>query len=247
MFMQKRLILLLTLISIIGHSAFSEEFTKDVPAFSRIIASPRINVILTEGEKESVQLLYYNITPDKINIEVTGNTLRIYLDDARVTEKTIKNTMGGREGIYEGVEVTAFVTYRSLRHLEIRGNQELTCKSALHSDKLVVKAYGENEINLLSVETGYLKTRLYGENRLKIKGGRADYQKYKLYGENRIDSQDLKSYNSSATMFGESKLRIYSQDELRITSFGESTISYEGDAHVNRGLVFGNTEITKIN
>jgi hypothetical protein len=223
-----------------------EQKINHLAPFSRIIASPRINLILTEGDKESIQLVYHRVGSDKINIEVKGKTLRIYLDDAKVNEKMERVSNSEKRSIYDDVSITAYVTYRTLRHLEIRGNQELTCNSPLEADKLVLKAYGENDISLSSVKAGYLKTALYGENRLKIKGGKADYQKYRLYGENRIDTHELKSYAAAATIFGESKVKLYSQDELRVTSFGEAEVAFNGQANVNRGLIFGKTEIRKL-
>jgi hypothetical protein len=92
-----------------------------------------------------------------------------------------------------------------------------------------------------------LRTSLYGENDLKIKSGKAEYQKYKLFGENKIDTQDLKSFSATATIFGESNLKLNSQDNLKVHAFGESQVSYNGNASVNKGLIFGQAQITKIN
>lgn len=226
--------------------AQAQEITRDLRSFDKVIASPRINLILQKGEKESIRLVYADISENQINIEVKHGTLRIYLDDARVVEKTYKDGHQ-RRGIYQHARVTAYVTYTELKHLQIRGNQELTCKDEIASKKFVLKAYGENEIRLTSLKTDFLKTTLYGENNLKILGGSAEYQKYKLYGENKIDSRDLKSFVATTTIFGESKIKLAIQDKLNVNSFGEAQVRYDGDARVNRGLVFGKAEIRKMN
>ena len=229
-------------------TATAQEMVKKVRPFSRIIASPHINVILEEGETETVKIVYHNVSEDRINVEVQGKTLRLYLDDARVTDKLEGRGRHSKRSTYHDVSITAYITYRTLQHLEVRGAQEVTCHSPIRSDKkFKLKAYGENEINLVSLRTDYLKTVLYGENRLKIKGGRADYQKYKLYGDNRIDASKMKSYSASAMSFGESDVRIYSQDELRVTAFGETRVSFSGDANLSRGLIFGKTDINRVN
>jgi hypothetical protein len=225
----------------------AQEITKDLRSFTKIVASPKINLILKKGEKESIRLVYSEVTEDQINIEVSGKTLRIYLDDARVVEKTHKVNRHQRKGIYENAIITAYVTYTELKHLQIRGNQELSCEDEIESKKFVLRAYGENEIRFASLKTEYFKTTLYGENDLKIRGGEADYQKYKLYGENKIDCRDLKSFVATTTIFGESKLKLAIQDKLSVSSFGEAQVRYDGDARVNRRLVFGRTEIRKMN
>ncbi len=223
------------------------EISRTLPSFSRITASPYINLVLREGTDESIKLVYQQVDPEKINIEVKGKTLQIYLDDSRVTEKMVRVNQFEKRAYYAGAKITAYVTYRKLERLEIRGEQEITCHSPIRSEKFMIKAYGRNDISLVSLNTGYLKTRFYGENTLRIAGGKAEYQKYKLYGENEIDTEDLNSYHAHATIFGESKLRLSTQDEFVINAFGESRVSLNGNAVVNKGLVFGRADIRRSN
>jgi len=227
--------------------AQDQEISRDLKSFSKIVASPKVNLILEKGDQESIRLVYHNVSPDKINIQVKGNTLRIYLDDAKVTEKLERINPAEKRSIYHDASLTAYVTYTELEHLEIRGNQELICNGPIEAERFTLKAYGENEIRLASVRTDYMRTSLYGENDLKIKGGKAEYQKYKLFGENKIDTQEVKSYSATTNSFGESRIKLTTQDQLKINAFGESQISYNGDANVNKGLIFGNTKINKLN
>lgn len=231
-------------------SQVSQEIQKELKSFNRIIASNKVNVILQKGDRESIRLVYARVSPDKINIKVINNTLRIFLDDARVYEPTEK--IYNRENhimkrsIYADAEVTAYVTYNELKHVQIRGNQELSCEDLLEAKKFTLKAYGENEISLAALKTRYFKASLYGENDLKVNGGKAMDQKYRLFGENRIDTRDLKSYSTVTNIYGESKLKITTADHLKVNSFGESEVSYTGDAEVDKGLVFGRADIRRI-
>jgi hypothetical protein len=224
----------------------AQEFTRELKAFSKIIASPHINLILEEGNGESVRVVHGDFPSHKINIEVRGRTLHLFLDDARMTDKMETISRRYRRSAYRDISITAYVSYRQLNHLQVRGAQEVTCLSPIQNKKnFKLKAYGENEITLSSVKTDYFKATLYGENRVKIKGGNSDYQKYRLYGENKVDAWRMKSYSSSTTTFGESDVRLYSQDEVRLTSFGETRISYAGNASLSKGLIFGKTDIVR--
>jgi hypothetical protein len=225
----------------------AQEINRDLKPFCKVVVSPKVHLILEQGDKESIRVTYDNVDADKINIKVQGNTLRVYLDEAKVTEKTYRTDGNQKRGIYHDVSVTAYVTYKELEHLEIRGNQKLWCKGPLKAERFTLKAYGENDINLASLKTEYLRTSLYGDNDLTIITGKAEYQKYRLFGDNKIDTQDLKSFSAIATIFGESKLKLNSQDNLKVNAFGESEVSYYGNANVNKGLIFGNAHITKLN
>jgi hypothetical protein len=214
--------------------AHSQEIEKNLKHFKRIVASPRINVILTKGDVESIRLVYYNVSENRINIDVSRRTLRIYLDRAQKIErmKPRERRYGRRESMYEGASVTAYVTYKELEMLEIR-------------EHFTLRAYGENEITLASLKTGYFKAKLYGENRLRILDGRTVEQKYMLYGENKIDARELRSDYIVTSIFGEGSLKINSTEEVRIDAFGEPKIYVDGGAHINRRLVIGKANIVE--
>ena len=223
----------------------AQEINTDLKPFRKVIASPHINLVLNKGDRESIRLVYSRVSEDKLNIRQHGKTLHIYLDDAKVTEKTRRDGYS-RRGIYPDVNITAYVTYKSLEELEIRGNQELSCLDPIRSKRFTLKAYGENEITISSLNTEYLITRLYGENSLKINDGKAQFQKYSLYGQNEIDTRPLKSYSTTANIYGESKLHLSTDDELKVNSFGEGQVLYNGNAKVNQRLIFGQTKISRL-
>src|SRR4051812_12250257 len=214
--MKKSLLLAASLLIVAG--AFAQEIQKDLKPFSKIIASPRVNLILRKGDKESIRLVYHDVSKGKINIDVKNKTLQIYLDNAKKVEKMdpYKNDSGNRRTMYAGVSITAYVTYQYLEGLEIRGDQELTCYDAIESEEFTLRAYGENEITLASLKTDFFKAAMYGQNTLKIKKGKVVEQKYKLYGENKIDTQEMKSAFATASIFGEGHMRINSTEVVRL-------------------------------
>jgi hypothetical protein len=240
----KKLILLFTA-AIVALTAPAQEIQKDLKHFTGVVASPRVNVILKKGDRESIAVVYDHVSKGKINIDVNGGTLRIFLDKARKVEpmKPRENRKGNNQSLYEGASVTAYVTYKELDMLEIRGNQELTCHDAIESEQFTLRAYGENEITLSSLETGFFKAKLYGVNVLRIRKGRTIEQKYVLYGENKIDTHGLRSDYIVTTIFGEGSLKINSREEVRIDAFGEPQIYVDGGAKVNKRVVIGKAGI----
>ena len=67
--------------------SFGQEIQKKLNPFNKITVSPKINLILEEGTEESIRIVYSNIEPGKINVEVEGNKLSVFLDQARIVDK----------------------------------------------------------------------------------------------------------------------------------------------------------------
>jgi len=220
---------------------------QSLKSFNKIIASPHIHVVLQKGDKESVRLTFNdNSVKDKMNVEVEGKTLHLYLDGARKIEKYIDDEhKSWNRGVYHGVRITAYVTFRNLTGLEIRGEQELTCNDPIEADEFTLRAYGDNDIRLASLKTDYFRVTLYGENKLEIRDGKVLEQRYRLYGENDINTRDMKSAYVSASIFGEGQVRLYSAREVRVHAFGSPRIEVTGGGHVNRQLVLGEAHIRK--
>lgn len=145
--------------------------------------------------------------------------------------------------MYRGSSVTAYITYKELRGLEIRGEEELVCNGAINAPKFKLKVYGESEVTLASLQTNRFKASIFGANKIEIKSGVAGHQLYRLFGENKIDTQHLSSNTTASRIYGEGRLTINANDELKITAFGEPEIRLSGPAQINKNIILGRADI----
>lgn len=221
----------------------------NVNHFNKVIVSPHIQVTFAEGNEESVTIENSTVDKDKINIEVNGNTLRIYLDGAKEITKNKKVYDNGYEekrSIYNGTVVTAIVTYKTLEDLSVRGEETIVCKSLLKGDKFRLTIYGESQMILNEVKLKQLQTVMYGESSLEIKAGSIQSQRYVAYGEGKINTLAIASTTSKITAYGEADFQMNVSDEIKITAFGEAKLSYKGNPVINKGLHIGEMQIDKI-
>lgn len=219
---------------------------RPLPSFDRIVASQFVNVVLEKGEKESIRLEYFGINPEEVNVKVKRRKLHVYLDDARLIEKQEKYYYAGskmKRSRYGNASVTAYITYKELRGVEIRGEEGLVCNGPLKAEKFKLKVYGENKVTLTSLETDKFKASIFGSNDIEIKSGMAGHQVYRLFGENQIDTQKLESNTATSRIYGEGRLTVSAHDELKITAFGEPEIRLAGDAAINKHIIFGTADI----
>jgi hypothetical protein len=226
--------------------ASGQELKKNLHPFEKVIVSPKINLVLTKGDQESIRLVYNNVSAGQINIYQSSRTLHIFLDDTRIVEKRkriYENDHQRNVSVYKFAQVTAYVTYRELKNLEVRGEQEVSCDSLIVGDKFKLKAYGEAEIFLAGVETEKFKAVLYGRNKVKINSGNTEMQTFRLYGENRINTKSVANINASSRIYGEGKLTLTASNRFRLTSFGEPYIEVNGFPEIRKGIIIGNTRL----
>lgn len=242
--MKKTITLALVLASTV---LFAQRIEKKVGHFDKIIASPKINLVLTEGDVESVKINYANVDPSKINIKVKHHKLRIYLEGSKFTEKQKRVQRDGwvdKESVYKQASITAYVTYKKLDKLVVRGEQEVDLLGAITNQKFKLSAYGECEITFASLQVDWFKAALYGQNSLKVKAGNVSAQKYKLFGENKIDTQSIQSEEISSTTYGESLLKLRVNENLRLVTVGESNVIVKGSPEVNK-ITIGEVSVKK--
>ncbi len=125
--------------------------------------------MLIKGEVESIRIVAENVSLDKVSTNKSGRTLKVFLDNARVgtnNEKLIDpdnpNFLIRRSG-YVGAKVKAYLTYKSLERVEMRGEGTLLCEDRLASPKLKVKIMGQIDATFASIDAKKFVLSSFGE------------------------------------------------------------------------------------
>lgn len=222
----------------------------DVESFDEVIISPHIEVIFEKAANQSVVIEDIDVSMDKLNVEVKGNTLHIYLDDAKVytkSEKVKYDDYKGKHSIYNGTLVSAKIYYTELEEISLRGEETHKVVSPIEGEKLSLKIYGESDVYLKEIQVQEFYATMYGESYLEVKEGNAKRQKIISYGEGEINTFGVQNSTAKITAYGEGRVKIKVSDELKVTAYGEATVHYKGSPIVNRGIVLGEATIHQIN
>lgn len=248
----KKLILPILCLMLMGIGSIKAQQTDkkfDVENFEKIIISPHIAVNLVAGDEESVRIDEAGVSDDKINIEVEGKTLRIYLDGAKMVTKNEKvkgENYKMSKSIYSGTQVRATVTYKTLNTLSVRGEERIELQSKLDQKEFTMRVFGESQVYVSDVDLSRLKVTIYGESYLEVEEGKVDSQRYIAYGESKVNSMAIDNSSTKITAYGESDFRVNVSDRLKVTCYGETHITYQGSPDVDRGIVIGEATIKKI-
>lgn len=234
-------------LALFARPSSGQTIEQPLPKFDKVQVSPLVNLVLNEGDTEYIRIEYEGIEPEKINYSVRGKKLRIYLDDAKYTvknEEVIKDGYRQNVPIYRGVKVKAYVTYKSLKNIQVRGEEKVSCKDSLISKRFKISLFGESDIDLAYLQTRRLKVRAFGENELIIRAGDSEVQKYRLFGENKIDTESMYAQMISTSFFGESRLDLYASEEIKMWGIGEVRLRYSGKPYLKK-FVVGESSITE--
>ena len=235
-----RKISLLLIALVIHTTSFAGEIIEQLSYFNAIRTSSHINVVLSHGNDEQLRIEYEGVEAEKINYRIIGKTLEIYLEGAKTYDKTIKVHNNGykqNESYYKGAKVTAYITYKELTGLQLRGDQTAICKDSINAAQFKIKLYGENKVFFAYLNAQRLKGKFYGENKLGINSGKVDMQKFNLYGENEIEIGNLPANTVSVNSYGENKLALMAKDHIRVFGFGDLELDYSGKPSLNRFII----------
>ncbi len=242
------LFLVTTVLGIQNSQAQQKTFT--VGSFNEVIISPHIEVIFEKADKESVVIENIDVSMDKLNVEVKGNTLHVYLDDAKVytkSEKVKYDDYKGKHAVYNGTIVSLKINYKDLEGISLRGDEIHKIESILDSEELSVKIYGESEVYLSEIQVDEFNATLYGECYLEVKNGAANRQRIISYGEGEVNTFGVQNATAKVTAYGEGLIKLSVSDELKVTAYGEASVHYQGSPLVNRGMVLGEATIHQVN
>jgi ribosomal protein L31 len=227
----------------------SAQTKKIVASFNKVIISPHIETTFVKGDEESVTIIDSTEPDDKINIEVKGHTLRVYLDDAKEftkSEKIEKNGMKMTVPIYKGKILTILVTYKSIDDLSLRGEQKTVFESLINAEDFKLKIYGESVVLFNAVNFKEFDADIYGESQLTVKKGSIGHQKITAYGECEINLVAVDNKTSRLKAYGEAEFTVNVSERIKFTAYGEAELFYKGKAEVDRGLSIGDSKVNRI-
>lgn len=220
--------------------------TVDVDPFDQVIISPHIEVTFVQGDSESVAVEHLEVDESKLNIEVEGNTLRVYLDGAKNIPKNKKVYVEGRKmkrPLYNGTQASVTITYNSIDDLSLRGEERISFKSVIDQEKLRLKIYGESRVTFEELQLSNLHTTIYGESELLVKDGAVREHKIVAYGESQINMEDIDNSKTKLTAYGEARFALNTSDQIKVTAFGEAVVRYKGTPNVKKGITIGDVKI----
>jgi len=226
----------------VAAATFAQTETRSLSSFSRISAHEGINVYLKSGSDESAKVTINggNVELDDVLTEVSGDRLKIHLEDRRGW-----NT--------RNVDVDVYVTYRNLEGLkassaasieaedviEANGDFDVDVSSAgdivakiVGIDELEVEASSAGDVDL-EVDADEIEASVSSAGGIEI-SGIAKYIDVEASSSGDYEGYDLKSEEAEASASSGGSIEVNASEKLRARASSGGSVRYEGNpSYVN--------------
>lgn len=200
-----------------------EKQTREIQGFDKIRFKDFGNLILTQGDKES---LVIEADPELLNeliSEVRDGTLVLGIDDDWLNRigKLFSSVLSHKEH-----KVNYYLTFINLNKISISGQCRLTCPS-LTAEQLKVNISGMGNLDFDRLTCKELEVNISGRGEFTAAGS-ADQQHIRISGSSDYYAADLVSKTVRVAISGQGNAKVWAEDNLDITISGLGQVNYRG-------------------
>lgn len=209
-----------------------KRISHDLSGFTSLSASAGIDVYLTQGNAESVEIEADEAILEDLIVEVDGNnTLVIKID--RDFWDWVSNTGS----------IKAYVTFKNLEEIDVSGGSDLRGEGSMEFEALKLNVSGGADMNL-ALKADELEVNSSGGSDV-ILAGYARYFQGNSSGGSDIKAQELETEIAEVSASGGSDAHISVSKELKANASGGSDVFYYGDPEKVDSDASGGSDVSK--
>lgn len=237
--MKKAKILLLLAAFLITQSAFAQNWWKNAIKGEGDVVTKTLNldefegvtlafsgdVILTQGNTQSVEVRAQQNIIDNIVTKVEGKHWRIRFD------RPVRN--------HKGVKV--YITMATLKGAKVSGSGNITTQGSfngLGDVATAVSGSGDLDLNL---EARNISTRISGSGKINL-GGKADAVDIAISGSGDVRAYDLSVGDCKVQISGSGDAQVNVSSDLEVRISGSGDVSYKGSPRM-RSKISGSGDV----
>lgn len=247
--MKLKSLIYLMLLLFINSNLTAQKTIKLNSDFDKIIVSPHIETIFKKGKEPSIVIQDINVPIEKFKYELNKGTLQVYLEGAKTytkNKKTEKSYYKRKVPLYKNRVVTLIITYVDVNTFSLRGEEKINFQTPLIQNECKLLIYGKSEVTINTVKLDKLDVSIYGDSFLNLEKGAIKKQKITAYGASKVMAADVVSNETKITVYGNGTFQLNASEKIKVSSYGEATVLYKGNATLKKGIVIGESTIKKV-
>ncbi len=247
--MKLKLLICLMSLLFINSNLNAQKTIKLNASFDKIIVSPHIETIFIKGNEPSIVIEDINVPLEKFKYELKKGTLQVYLEGAKTytkNKKIVHRDYKRKVPLYKNRVATVTITYVAVNTFSLRGEEKMVFQTPLAQEDCKLLIYGKSEVTINTVKVDRLNVSIYGDSFLTMEKGTIKKQKITAYGASKVMAADVVSKEIKITVYGSGTFQLNASEKIKISSYGEATVLYKGDASLKKGIVIGESTIRKV-
>ena len=194
--------------------------TRNVKDFSEIALHGQGDILLEQGERDTLVIETEEDILPKIKSEVQGR--RLFLGRRSLLDW----------GVPETTPIRYHITIRQIQALSISGSGTLTSHT-LRTDKLRLEVSGTGQVKIARLEAKKFEGDVSGTAKLELAGQVAD-QEVHISGSGTFEAFDLESQTSQIHVSGSGMVHVHAQRRLNVEISGVADVRYLGQPELTQ-------------
>lgn len=207
----------------------AEKEIRKVADFDGIDVSSGIDVFLTMGSHEFVEVDANEDLLEHLVTEVRDGTLKIYFDKSFIWNKSAK----------------VYIEVKNINRISASGGSDVIGRNVIESGDLELKASGGSDIKL-EVKTKNLKVEVSGGADIML-SGYTDQLHASSSGGSDLKALDLIAKRAQLEASGGADIKVHVEDEIDAKASGGADIAYRGNPKVINSITSSGADITPSN
>lgn len=203
--------------------------SRAVSDFNQVSLSGSGELILNQGERESLEIEAEDNIIAVIETEVRDNTLYIGVKENTAISPT--------------EPVRFYLTMNEVAGLELSGSGSITADS-LATDRLALDVNGSGDISIDSLSASSLAIGISGSGRAEV-AGQATSQVITIDGSGEVQTADLESEAADVEVNGSGEATVWASQTLSAEINGSGKVSYYGSPTGNQ-TISGSGEVNSL-
>ena len=188
---------------------------REVSEFNSVHLKGSGNVVLTQGEQQSLLIKTDDNIMPLIETDVSGNKLTISHGNHHLRPTSFE----------------VYITLENLEGVRISGSGDIIGKGRFVTDTLFTEISGSGDMDL-EVETGLLETKISGSGSIHLSGKAEDYT-VSISGSGKINAFDVDAKHVSVKISGSGDCRVSATESLDAKISGSGDVYYRGRPQIN--------------
>lgn len=203
--------------------------SREVSNFDRVFLRDYGELVITQGEQESLTIETHPDVLPQIKTEVKSGTL-----DIRIGGSWMDKLGHAISTSFTRQWIKYNLTVKKLTGLEIAGAVRVNA-SDIETDRLALKLGGAGQVNIESLSAEVLEVDLPGTGAIKV-SGKVGEQRIAMSGAGSYSAPKLESRRATVDLRGAGQATIWAIEDLDVAIRGLGSVKYYGTPTVKKSV-----------